>query len=65
MKYKIAIVWFFMWAVTWPAVFADQLGYSCRHDLAFSIGWSLFPPAWILAPFVTGFYEHGFKWSCP
>lgn len=30
-----------------------------RRDLAFAIGWSLLPPAWIIGPFATGFYENG------
>lgn len=34
-----------------------------RQQTAFFIGWSLFPLAWILCPFMTGFYQHG--WMRP
>jgi hypothetical protein len=25
---------------------------------------ALLPPAWILHPFLTGFYEHGLQFTC-
>lgn len=40
--------------------------HSARHnreDGAFAVGWSLFPPAWIITPFETGFYYDG--WMFP
>ena len=65
---RILSIWLVMWFLTWPAVLAHfQHGWptlACkqyRNDLGFATGWSLFPPAWILAPFTTGFYEHGFQ----
>lgn len=58
--------------LTWPALFAD-VQYSSsifggadryyRKDLSFSVFLSLLPPIWIAVPFMTGFYEHGFKWK--
>lgn len=46
--------------------FDDSEDYKCksyRSDLAFSVGWSaLFSPiAIVLTPFVTGFYEYGWR----
>lgn len=39
---------------------------SYREDLAFAVGWSLFPVApVILTPFLTGFWEHGWRLSPP
>ena len=32
-----------------------------RSDLAFSVFIGLLPPGWILAPSLTGFYEHGLQ----
>lgn len=67
----VSVVGYFaMWTVTWSAALADLQGHypsnaRCRQDMAFAMGWSLIPVApWIVAPFVTGFYEHGFKFSC-
>ena len=37
----------------------DQSALDARSDIAFSIGWSLFPPSWIMTPFVTAFYYGG------
>lgn len=32
-----------------------------RGDLAFSVAISLVPLTWIITPFMTGFYEHGWR----
>lgn len=65
---KIASFWFLAWLLTWPAMLAyHQQRYpslACeryRSDLGFATGWSFFPPAWLIAPFATGFYEYGFQ----
>lgn len=34
-----------------------------RQNLAFSIGMSMLPQAWLMAPFVSGFYEYGWGFS--
>ena len=69
---SLPVIWFVMWMVTWPALFADvQANHikqeyadeAYRRDLGFAMGISLLPPIWIVAPFVTGFYEHGFKFK--
>ena len=33
--------------------------YHGRENLAVSFGFSLLPPTWIIAPFMTGFYQDG------
>jgi hypothetical protein len=69
----IAAIFIYGWSVTYPAVLADvqamwidkdMAAGHCRKDMGFAMGWSLLPPAWVVAPFLTGFYEHGFKWNC-
>lgn len=67
MKKTLIIVFYVaMWFATWPALLADLQAKNFadetyRADLAFAIGLSLLPPTWLIAPFVTGFYEHGFQ----
>jgi hypothetical protein len=36
-----------------------------REDLTFSVGWSLTGLAWLVTPFVTGFYASGWRLSKP
>lgn len=36
---------------------------SYRSDLALSIGCAIIPATWLIGPFITGFYEHGFGFS--
>jgi len=71
---KVAALWLVLWMVTWPALFGWYQGNpfaqdfkreDCRTDMGISMLTGLLPPTWIIAPFVTGFYEHGFKFSCP
>ena len=38
---------------------------QCRSEAGTSAFLALLPPLWVGSPFVTGFYEHGLKWSCP
>jgi hypothetical protein len=38
--------------------------HECREDQAFAIAWSAIPLAPVIAPFMTGFYQDGFKYSC-
>lgn len=40
---------------------------GCRRDMGFSMLWSLAggPVSLAAITFISGFYEHGFKWSCP
>lgn len=37
----------------------DESKYHARSDWAFAMLWSAFPPAWVIAPFVTGGYADG------
>lgn len=52
---------------TWGASNADYEFYQSppcntyRKGLALTSGLSLLPPAWIVTPFLTGFYEHGWR----
>jgi hypothetical protein len=57
-----------LWFATWTA----QLAYfqreypsvaceSYRRDLGMSMLIAFFPPMWLITPFVTGFYKHGFQ----
>ncbi len=62
----IAVIWLACWIGTWGALtawyqadFPDASASRYRGDLAFSCGISILPPTWVVAPFVTGFYEHG------
>lgn len=34
-----------------------------KHNQAFAIGWGLLPPAFVLTPFMTGFYVNGWTLS--
>lgn len=43
-------------------VFPTPAGQRSRY-IGFAVGWSAFPPCWLVAPFVTNFYEHG--WMRP
>lgn len=68
---RVVIVWFVMWMLTWPALLADiqqdsVFGRCYRVDryrshLSEAMGVALLPPLWIITPFVTGFYQHGFQ----
>lgn len=68
-KIGIGIVCLVMYIWTFGACVADTqnwfgVAYAQEHyrkDLGFCGGWSLLPPAWLLSPFVTGFYEHGWQ----
>lgn len=65
-------VWIVGFLVSYPALFADlQHAISdvefakkrYRKDLGVSMFYALIPPMWIATPFVTGFYQHGFKFK--
>ena len=61
----------FVWLWSWGAYNAESsywidCEFSVKHyrqNLAMSAGYSLLPPAWVLSPFLTGFYEHGWSLS--
>lgn len=65
------IIYAFMWWQTWAALFADiqsagdpsiaNRGY--RHDLSLAFLMAAVPVCWLLAPFLTGFYEFGWNWK--
>lgn len=67
--YKVVIIWFVMWSITWTALLADSqqrhyAGYECKYyrsDLGFSMFIGAVPLSWIMVPFMTGFYEYGFQ----
>ena len=73
-RYLIPTVWALAWLVTYPALLADHqnsAGISraierqfCRKDAGTSAFMALLPPAWISTPFLTGFYENGFQFTC-
>jgi len=59
-----------MWLLSWTALLAQFQSGALdgaharawyRRDLGFSMLICAFPPAWIVVPFLTGFYEHGFQ----
>ena len=66
-------IWIAAWVLTWPALLADWQSIgdgefaasSCRHELGAAMGVAILPPVWVVTPFMTGFYEHGLKFSCP
>ena len=57
--------------LTYPAIFADFDGefpskdnrVRYRHHLGFAVFAGLVPVFWLLTPFLTGFYVHGFKFK--
>jgi hypothetical protein len=56
-------LYLFFWTITWSGMTAYwQCRYheDFRQDLAWSMGWSIIPIAWVVGPFSTGFYEDGF-----
>lgn len=65
----IAMIWFAGWIVTFPALLADFQSVgddshafsNYRRDLGAAMLFALLPQGWIVAPFVTGFYKHGFQ----
>lgn len=70
----LLLVYISLWLITAAGIMRDEqhsslefADHGCgyyRKDLAFSIGWSAIPIIpWVLAPFLTGFYEHGFGFS--
>jgi hypothetical protein len=46
---------------------AGAIDFKCgehrRDDLGFAVGFAALPPVWVVAPFITGFYYHGFNWT--
>jgi hypothetical protein len=72
----IAIVWLGMATFDYGAQLGDLQGRwngdpqfqaeMCRQNMGFAAGWSLVtgPIGFAVTPFTTGFYEHGFKWTC-
>jgi hypothetical protein len=67
MRYIVGLC-FCLYMITWPAILAKDQGKwptqacsSYRGDLGFAMLWSIAPPAWFMAPFLTGFYEYGFQ----
>ena len=66
----LAVIWFALWLETSGALNANLRGkypdlmqspYHARSTLTVSMAFAIFPPAWILAPFLTGFFYFG--WS--
>ena len=64
----VAVVWAVMWMVTWSGSLAFWqerhpllMCQDYRTDLGRSMFLALLPPSWLMIPFFTGFYEHGFQ----
>lgn len=67
-----AAIYLCLWLLTWPALLADlqadrrdkeSADRNYRHDLSVTMFWAAFPPMWIVTPFWTGFYRHGFQFG--
>lgn len=67
------VVYFIFTAFTFASLFANLQNVvhddafnreRCRQDMSMAMLFGLLPNFMIIAPFVTGFYEHGLKWSC-
>lgn len=68
------IVYAGLWAGSYGSLLADSQHQSwmsesdprenCRSDAGFAAGLSLAPPAWLIVPFVTGFWQHGWQFTC-
>lgn len=71
-KVFAAIVCICLWAVTWGGCFGSiesmETGltrvHTCRGNMAFSMFIAFFPPTWVIAPFLTGFYQDGLRCTC-
>ena len=68
-RLTIATIWFVMWMMTWPALLADMQSIGSRRfadnnyrsELGVCMFFALLPPIWFVAPFASGFYEHGYQ----
>ena len=69
----VVVVYIVMWFVTWGGALqhfymlypAVNSKHECRGERAFSMGIAAVPVVpWVVIPFLTGFYQDGFKWSC-
>jgi hypothetical protein len=66
----VVVIYLACWIWTLGCLMADLQGrfpemadnYYCE-DLAVTCGISMSPPMWLLAPFMTGFYEYGWSLS--
>lgn len=68
------IVYAGLWAGSYGSILADfqhQFGISrdieqeaCRGDAGLSSFVSLVPITWVLVPFVTGFWQYGWQFTC-
>lgn len=70
-KATLACLYMTGWLITYGGIFGaweNNSGFfrihTCRENMSFSLLISAIPPTWILAPFMTGFYEDGFKFYC-
>jgi hypothetical protein len=61
-----ALVCIGLWFWTWGALMADSqcrfptlASRDYRKDLAVTLLLSVIPTSWLITPFLTGFYEHG------
>lgn len=75
--WHLILIYLIGFNLTWPALLADAQHRQHRHysgefackdfrsDLGAAMVFSIAPPMWIAAPFVTGFYEYGFMVSKP
>ena len=72
-KAVLLVLYIIFWAVTWAGLLANlnatfptlRCKRTCRVDMAFAMGLAAIPVAsWVMAPFLTGFYEDGFQFSC-
>lgn len=74
MKFVIIIIVCVLWLWTWGALMADlNSGWTAkiyndnerqehyRRDLAVTCFLALLPVFWVLSPFITGFYQHGWR----
>ena len=67
----IGMFWVVMFFLTYPALLAnfqailkhrpDLMADHLAEDRGVAMMFALFPPMWLMAPFLTGFYKHGFK----
>lgn len=75
LKYIIVLAWIGMAIIDAGAINADARGDFpmlasksdwARHNCGYAWGWSLVggPIGFIMTPFLTGFYAHGWTLSC-
>ena len=67
-----AAIYLCLWLLTWPALLADlqadrrdneSADRNYHRDASVAMFWAALPPMWIMTPFLTDCYKHGFQFG--